>query len=84
LESLKTAHIIPDVISNFDPTATLRVQYGKQAPLEMGEQILPSEAADPPSVTFMGTDPQKVRPRNLSHDAKGLTWQEAAQREFLS
>ncbi|TFJ85405.1 hypothetical protein NSK_003364 [Nannochloropsis salina CCMP1776] len=60
LESLKTAHIIPDVISNFDPTATLRVQYGKQAPLEMGEQILPSEAADPPSVTFMGTDPQKL------------------------
>lgn len=61
LASLKTAQIIPDVVSDFVPTATLTVDYGKQTPIKMGEQLLPSEAAVAPVVTFTGTDPKKVR-----------------------
>jgi len=61
LASLKAAQIIPDVVSDFVPTATLTVDYGKQTPVKMGEQLLPSEAAMDPKVTFTGTDPKKVR-----------------------
>lgn len=61
LASLKTAQIIPDVVSDFVPTATLTVDYGKMTPIKMGEQLLPSEAAMAPKVTFTGTDPKKVR-----------------------
>ena len=61
LASLKTAQIIPDVVSDFVPTAMLTVDYGKQTPVKMGEELLPSEAAIAPVVTFTGTDPKKVR-----------------------
>jgi|EP00624_Nannochloropsis_granulata_P000713 hypothetical protein len=61
LTSLKTAQIIPDVISNFVPTATLTVDYGRMTPIKMGEEMLPSEVAKEPVVTFTGTDPKKVR-----------------------